>query len=549
MSWRFAAILTGSLSLAGCRSSGTESDGAEPATPPPAARAPAPSNAVVTAPAEAPALAQTIDGGRRVFIMDQSVSMVGFSTSGALRQVEDAIGHTFKAILGDGAGPWQFYGVAEQVKPTRPPLAEAARLVGKATNLEAAVGLLAEPDVALGVLVTDGLPSGDDPGKRPCYDLELPNVEPFAKTFSQTIAAGSALWMVLARLPFKGSAYLNCNTVASHQLASLRKAFGGNGPKCYGGTRYGCRCGGECKVKYSGGKPVLIFVVSEKQWVEKTRAAVAGLVNDLLRLDGIESAVAMELYPGTPDSWALVGRISSHRLDLLSLQDVRTTAMAEEPIGSGHWIGRDLCVGGEDNVVAFEVCAKRVPDPTVVLDSLDISPPQLRFEVAGVHTEPNRGLTIRTLGVGREFLVWDGGMLYSKEPGLIKTSEFASCASLFEKVKHHREWGRPVPNAGQAEWCRQVVLSCGCLEQEGKIGPDQVARVAMDLVYTVTPTAEQVPEELTAYSVNREPYLHPDKIYGLESLVKAILRMVVEGPGRPVERRFGRVELSLRRSQ
>lgn len=554
MSRVLAVIVVGSLLFSGCRSLDAESNDGRPTTEPqvplPAYEPPPPhsSEMIASKPSQVGEYTAVIARGRRVLVMDQSVSMVGFSKSGSLRRVEDAVALSFKGVVGhEEAVPWQFFGVAEQLKPAKPPLANASRLTGKATNLEAAIDLLAQPDVALGILVTDGLPSGSDAGKRPCYDLTLPSVEPFAKAFSETLAAESGLWIVLARLPFEGNSYLNCSEIAGHLLPRLQKAFGGMKPKCIGATRGGCRCGGECKVRYEGMKPILLVVVTQRQLVEKTRVGVTMLVRELQGIEGSD-AVAMELYPGTPDSWVLDGDVYSHRLDLRNVGGtVRSTPMTEEPKRSGRWFGKNVCIEGEDSEVVVEICAKRVPSPVAMLHSLEISQPEIRFETPGVHTDANRGFSTRTLAPGREFLVWDQGMIYPMEPGLVRASEIASCQDLFEKVKRHPEWCRPVPNAVKSEWCRQVIVSCGCLEQEGKMGPGQVARVVMDLYYTVTTGDDRVPEEIASYSIEREPYLHPDKIYGLTNFVRGVLQLVARRQQSLAEHRFGHVELTIGR--
>lgn len=486
-------------------------------------------------------------GSRRILIFDQSVSMLGFSRSGALQQIEDVVAAFFRQVEGN---PVEFFGVAEDLKAAKPPLARSSSLRGRETNLEAAIKLLSQPDVRLGILVTDGLPSESDASKRPCYALNMPSVEPLAQTLFQVTLAGSGLWVIVAKVPFKGPAFLNCAVVASHDLPLIREAFGGKTPRCVSKTRDECRCGGECRVPYDGLKPLMFFVVSDSSAVENVRVSLVTLVKSLEQVQGVADVAAVEIYPGTPDVWTFEDGVSMHRLNLAQTQgNIRSTKMDATPGGSNRFVGNNLCLAGEDDEIVLEVCAKRRRSNIDVPHVLETSPPEVRFEAAQVIANSTTEMSTRILAQGLEFIFWDQGMVVPPEAGLVRTAEMSSCKELFTMVERRSDWRRPVPNAGKADWCRQVLVFCGCLAQEGKLGPNQTLRVAMELAYTVKPREDLIPEKIISYSVEDKPFLHPDKIFGLEKFLRMVVQNMSKAPNSTTERTFGQVEMVIRYSQ
>jgi len=474
-------------------------------------------------PAEPPPKRAT--AGRQVLVMDQSASMRGFANASGLRQVEDAIGSVFRDVGAQrpGAAQWEFFGVGADVKKVTPPLSNMKSMTGAETNLDKAFLVLTAPDVALGVLVTDGLPSTVEARKRACYVLEMPSVAPLARQIAGVAASGHAMWLIALRIPFSGDVYLNCASVASHQLQALKEAYAGRVPACTK-RRDECNCSGECKVWFRGSRPILVFVVASAEWVGQAREAVRQFEQRVKTLLPESTTAAIELFPGTPPGWRMRGPVA-RRVDLNAPGSPRVTPFRESLPGSNDWSGRDICLTGEEDEVVVELCASRTGDETIV-DFLALSDPVVRF--ADPAKVEKSGVVTNTLSPDFDFLFWDRGWILPPERGVLDSKAYGTCKRLLDRVQSKTDWHKAIADGGGGDWCRQVILLCGCLRQEGKIGTDRLARVAGDVVYSVEHRTGWVPEAIASLSAESEPFLHPEQVFGLATFIKEVEQAVAE---------------------
>jgi hypothetical protein len=337
------------------------------------------------------------------------------------------------------------------------------------------VPAIAGADVA--VIVSDGQPSSEQIFHKPCTQLGTEDVTGLAPRLETALGSGRGVWLILERLAFDGTFYLNCHTPTPAISAAVHDRHGS------------CKSHGECSYRYAGERSVLVIVTASPETIDSGAKYIEAYTARRPR------AVAIRLH-GTPaDQWTALP-------PALAIVGARSPSSTSVGGTAGAWHAGVQCPTRASGV---RVCVRARPP------GRDRARPLVGLSPARVALAPARQRDLYELPASSTFD-------YRQLPAM-QAWNYDRCDRVWDRYRALiQEAGAALPPscvAGGDDLATEVALACGCLGGEARRETIQISQViAIDREIARTVAGH--------YASSDNWFNEPDRVNGLAELVQRI---------------------------
>jgi hypothetical protein len=428
--------------------------------------------------------------------IDQSASMRGFA---ATQSITSVIGDAERAIRDVTHGSATYYALGETARRVpEADLYDQTRYTQGAADLRVALEAQELRDADVLVVVTDGQPTAAQRGASLglCTPAGTQVISDLHDWFATRVDAGTAVWIVLEKVPFAGRFFLNCK--GADKVPEIAGRLG---------KRLQCDSR-ECSYMIPKAPPqsrALVGIVLAKSPYAETASA---LVEAYLR--GHRDATTVRLHHSTRDRYT-VDRVTA------SLVGARTSYTVKPRVTEGeppiYAIPAHCPQDNPDMVV--RVCVRlRAANPPPGQPLARMDPPA----IAGAQT-------VRTARTVADWLELPSGQ--SLEPAVIPrlNPSWHECASLWpgylERADpgHHANDASSSCTGGDGIEVHELITACSCRAQR----PRRATEISF--VQGYRSTDDTVQRALSDHQLAADSdswFDQPDRVNGLSELVQLI---------------------------